>query len=71
MPRQKRPMTVNSVIFNVMFILAYPVIALFTFLYTVLVWIFSVPSRIFVFFASKTKQDKVTDDMQEKNDLHS
>jgi hypothetical protein len=61
MPRQKRPMTVNSIIFNVMFILAYPVIALFTFLYTVLVWVFSVPSRIFVFFASKPKQGNSSD----------
>ena len=53
MPRPKRPITFGHVVFNVIYTLAFPAIATFAFLYTVLVWIFSIPSKIIAFIASK------------------
>lgn len=53
MPRPKRPITLGHVVFNVIYTLAFPAIATFAFLYTVLVWIFSIPSKIIAFIASK------------------
>ncbi|MDZ7897448.1 MAG: hypothetical protein U5N85_05395 [Arcicella sp.] len=53
MPRPKRQITFGHIVFNVLYILAFPAISTFAFLYTVLVWIFSVPSKIIAFIASK------------------
>ena len=53
MPRNKRKITFGHIVFNVLYTLAFPAIAVFAFLYTALVWVFSIPSRIIVFFASK------------------
>ncbi|MDH4460251.1 MAG: hypothetical protein ACOVOW_10665 [Spirosomataceae bacterium] len=55
MPREKRPFTTGHIIFNILYTLAFPAIATFAFLYTVLVWVFSVPSRLIAFIASKIK----------------
>jgi hypothetical protein len=46
MPRQKRPLTTGGIIFNILYTLAFPAIATFAFLYTVLVWILSIPSKL-------------------------
>jgi hypothetical protein len=55
MARNKRQITFGHIMFNIMYTLAFPAIATFAFLYTVLVWIFSIPSRIIAFLASKIK----------------
>ncbi|WP_159102737.1 hypothetical protein [Flectobacillus major] len=56
MPKEKRPLTTGGIIFNILYTLAFPAIATFAFLYTVLVWIFSIPSKVIAFFASKIKK---------------
>lgn|GEM_PF-2070815 len=49
--------TPGAVVFNILFILAYPIIAVFTFAYTVLVWVFSLPSRMAVWVARKLRKE--------------
>jgi hypothetical protein len=49
MTKRKRPITVGHVIFEVFFILSYPFIAVFSAAVTVLVWIFSLPSKLVAF----------------------
>ena len=56
--RTNKYLTPGAVVFNIIFILAYPIIALFTFAYTVLVWIFSVPSRVAVWVARQVRREK-------------
>ncbi len=51
-------LTPGAVVFNILFILAYPIIAVFTFAYTVLVWVFSVPSRVAVWVAKRLKKEQ-------------
>lgn len=55
--RNNKYLTPGAVVFNILFILAYPIIAVFTFAYTVLVWVFSVPSRVAVWVAKRLKKD--------------
>jgi hypothetical protein len=52
MPRKKRPITVGQLAFEVFFILSYPFLAVFSAAVTLLVWLFSIPSRIIAFFSS-------------------
>ncbi|MCY7352841.1 MAG: hypothetical protein LH606_19645 [Cytophagaceae bacterium] len=49
--------TPGAVVFNILFILAYPIIAVFTFAYTVLVWVFSLPSRVVVWIARRLRRE--------------
>jgi hypothetical protein len=51
MTKRKRPITAGHVIFEVFFILSYPFIAGFSAVVTVLVWIFSLPSKLVAFFS--------------------
>ncbi|CAM3430289.1 MULTISPECIES: hypothetical protein [Aquirufa] len=53
MAKRKRPITAGNVVFEIFFILSYPFIATFSVLVTILVWIFSLPSKIIAFFGSK------------------
>jgi len=53
MPRKKRPITAGQVIFEVIFILAYPFIAAFTLASTIIVWFFSLISKVVSFFFGK------------------
>jgi hypothetical protein len=52
MPKKKRPITAGQIAFEVLFILSYPFLAIFSASVTVLVWVFSIPSRIIAFFSS-------------------
>jgi hypothetical protein len=51
MPKRKRPITAGNVAFEIFFILSYPFIALFSAAVTLLVWIFSFPSKLIAFFS--------------------
>ncbi|NQW76842.1 MAG: hypothetical protein HQ448_08560 [Cytophagales bacterium] len=51
MPKRKRPVTVGNIVFEIFFILSYPFIALFSAAVTLLVWIFSFPSKLIAFFS--------------------
>jgi hypothetical protein len=53
MNKRKRPITAGHIIFEVFFILSYPFIAAFSVAVTVLVWIFSLPSRLVALFNRK------------------
>ena len=53
MNKRKRPITAGHVVFEVLFILSYPFIAAFSVAVTVLVWIFSLPSRLVALFSRK------------------
>jgi hypothetical protein len=53
MPKPKRPITAGQVVFEIFFILSYPFIAAFTMVSTVLVWIFSLLSKIVSFLFGK------------------
>ncbi len=55
MRRNKRQITFGHIVFNVLYALAFPAISTFAFLYTVLVWVFSIPSKIIAFVASRIK----------------
>lgn len=55
--RTNKYLTPGAVVFNIIFILAYPIIALFTFAYTVLVWVFSLPSRVAVWVARQVRRE--------------
>lgn len=48
-PARSKYVTPGAIIFNIIFILAYPVIAVFYLLFNVLVWILSIPSRMWAF----------------------
>jgi hypothetical protein len=51
MAKKKREITAGHIVFEVFFILSYPFIAVFSALVTVLVWIFSLPSKLLAFFS--------------------
>ncbi|MFM6948474.1 MAG: hypothetical protein ACKOWQ_05620 [Aquirufa sp.] len=53
MPKKKRPITAGNIVFEIFFILSYPFIAVFSAAVTVIVWIFSLPSKILAFLGSK------------------
>jgi len=53
MGRKKRPITAGNIVFEIFFILSYPFIAVFSAAVTVIVWIFSLPSKILAFLSSK------------------
>jgi hypothetical protein len=53
MNKRKRPITAGHVVFEIFFILSYPFIAAFSMAVTVLVWIFSLPSRVVALFSRK------------------
>jgi len=53
MNKRKRPITAGHVVFEIFFILSYPFIAVFSTAVTVLVWLFSIPSRIIALFSRK------------------
>lgn len=55
--RTNKYLTPGAVVFNILFILAYPIIAVFTFAYTVLVWLFSLPSRVVVWVARQVRRE--------------
>lgn len=58
MDKRNKYLTPGAVVFNIIFILAYPIIATFTFAYTVLVWVFSLPSRVAVWVARQVRREK-------------
>ncbi len=53
MNKRKRPITTGHVVFEVLFILSYPFIAAFSVAVTILVWVFSLPSRLVALFSRK------------------
>jgi hypothetical protein len=53
MNKKKRPITAGHVVFEVLFILSYPFIAAFSVAVTILVWVFSLPSRLVALFSRK------------------
>ncbi|MBO9637486.1 hypothetical protein [Siphonobacter aquaeclarae] len=55
LPDRSRYVTTGAIIFNIIFILAYPIIALFYLTFNILVWILSIPSRIWAFVARKIR----------------
>jgi hypothetical protein len=57
MPRKKREYTQGGTIFNILFVLAYPAIAVFYAVFNVLIWIFFLPSKIIALLGSKSKED--------------
>lgn len=55
MKKRKRELNFGGGVFNVIFILAYPVIILFYALFNALVWLFSFPSKAIHFLFNKIK----------------
>jgi hypothetical protein len=53
MAKRKRPITAGNVVFEIFFILSYPFIAVFSMAVTILVWLFSLPSKILAFLGTK------------------
>ncbi|MHA8065664.1 hypothetical protein V7S76_03170 [Aquirufa sp. ROCK2-A2] len=53
MAKKKREITAGHIIFEIFFILSYPFIAVFSALVTVLVWVFSLPSKLISLFGRK------------------
>lgn len=56
MKKRKRELNFSGSVFNVIFILAYPVIIVFYSLFNLLVWLFSFPSKLLTFILDKFKK---------------
>ncbi|MDQ1088222.1 MULTISPECIES: hypothetical protein [unclassified Siphonobacter] len=50
-PERSKYITPGAIIFNIIFILAYPIIAVFYLAFNVLVWFLSIPSRMWAYVA--------------------
>ncbi len=56
-PERSKYVTPGAIVFNIIFILAYPIIAVFYLAFNLLVWILSIPSRMWAFVATRIRKD--------------
>ncbi|MFT4031993.1 MAG: hypothetical protein QM669_06205 [Siphonobacter sp.] len=52
---RSKPFSTGTIIFNIIFILAYPIITLFYLLFNGLVWLLSLPSKAWFFIARRIR----------------
>lgn len=55
-PKKSKYVTTGAIVFNIIFILAYPVIATFYVAFTALVWLLSLPSNAWTWIAKRIKR---------------
>jgi hypothetical protein len=56
MKKRKRELNFGGAVFNVVFILGYPIIIVFYAIFTALVWLFSLPSKLITLLLTKFKK---------------
>ncbi|OZI06400.1 hypothetical protein BWI93_20100 [Siphonobacter sp. BAB-5385] len=54
-PERSKYVTPGAIVFNIIFILAYPIIAAFYLVFNILVWVLSIPSRMWAYVAKRIR----------------